>query len=813
MNTIWQDLRYGARMLRKQPGFTLIAVLTLALGIGAVAAIFSVVNAVLLRPLPFAQAERLALVKESLPKLGLAQLSAAPAEYLDYRAGNEVFTELAAFTDRSLNLTGQGEPQRVQAARVSASLFPLLGVEPVRGRIFRSEEDQPGNDDVVILSHGLWQRHFNADPAILGKTVRLDDRPYTIVGVMPPRFQFPCRWTSFAEETELWIPLALSERERQTRASDFQYGVLGRLKPGVSLAQAQANISAVAARFQQQHPDIYQGDVQIIATVVGLAEDAVQAVRPFLLLLAGAVALVLLIACANVANLLLARAATRQREMAVRSALGAGLGRLARQLLTEGLLLAALGVGVGLLLAVWLVEMIVRFGLRNVPRLAEADLDPATLGFTLLVALLTGVLFSLAPAWQAARLNLNETLKEAGARAGQGRAGGRLRRALVIVETAAALALLLGAGLLINSFVRLLRVPPGFNPDGVVVAQTALTPARDMNIEQSKAMRKRTLEALRALPGVEAAGVTTNLPLVGNRNIGFALEGDKPGIVNIAYNAWVSNDYFRALGIPLLQGRVFSDADRESTPPVVVVNETLARRYWPKGEALGKRLKWGGWGQDEWLTIVGVVADVKVSALEAETLPAIYMPIFQIPRSRSSVIYVVRTAGDAASLLPTLRRALSAIDAELPVYNLRTMNQVLAESVAQRRFTLLMLAGFAAVALLLAASGLYGVMSYAVTERTRELGIRLALGAQTADVLKLVLGEGMKLTALGMALGLAAAFALTRLMTNLLFGVRATDPLTFAGVALLLMFVALAACWLPARRATKVDPLIALKCE
>ena len=813
MQTLWQDLRYGARMLVKQPGFTLIAVLTLALGIGANTAIFSVVNAVLLRPLPFAQPERLALIKQSLPKLGWSEFDTAPAEFLDYRAGNEVFSEIACFTDRSLNLTGQGEAQRVQAARVSANLFSLLGVEPARGRGFTAEEDRLGNDNVVVLSQRLWQRQFNSDPAVLGKVVRLDDRPYTVIGVMPPQFQFPYRSTSFAEPAELWIPLALTAAEQTMRATDYQYGALGRLKPGVSLAQAQANIETVAARFQQQYAEFYRGDALVTVKVIGLTEDVVQKVRPLLWLLFAAVGLVLLIACANVANLLLARAAARQKEMAVRSAIGAGVGRIARQLLTEGLLLALIGGGAGLLLGVWLMEMIVNLGPRDVPRLAQVSLDPLALAFTLLVALFTGVLFSLAPVLQAARLNLNETLKEAGGRAGHSRAGQRMREALVVIETAAALALLVGAGLLINSFIRVLRVPPGFDPTGVAVAQTALAPARYATTEQRKNVQRQLLEAVSALPGVEAAGVTTNLPMVGDRGIGFHLEGDADNTVNAAYNAWVSNDYFRALGIQLRRGRVFTDADREDAPPVVVVNETLARRYWPQGEAIGKRLKWGGWVKDEWLTIVGVVADVKVTTLEAETRPAIYMPLFQIGRARDSVVYVVRTSADATTLIPAMRKAISAIDPELPVYNLRTMNQVLAESVTQRRFTLLLLTMFAVTALLLAGIGLYGVMSYAVTERTREVGIRLALGAQTGQVLRLVLGAGLKLAACGVVAGLLLAFALTGLMKGMLYDVRANDPLTLALIALLLLAVAFFACWIPAQRATKVDPLIALRCE
>ncbi len=811
IETLIQDLRYGARKLVKNPGFTLIAVLMLALGVGANTAIFSVVNAVLLRPLPYHEPERLVLVKESLPKIGWELMSAAPAEFLDYQSGNEVFSDIAAFTAQRLNLTWQGEPQRIQVARVSSTLFPLLGVQPLQGRSFLPEEDQTGRNNVVILSHDFWLSYFGADPAVTGKVVRLDDRPFTIVGVMPPRFQFPYNGVAFDTPPALWVPLALTEREKQIRASDFQYGVIGRLKPGVTFPRAQADIEAVAGRFQQQHRDIYN-KVPLKATVVGLQQDVVKNVRSFLLILLGGVGLVLLIACANVANLLLARAAARQKEIAVRAALGAGHLRIMRQLLTESLMLALIGGTGGLLLAVWLMDLVARFGPSDVPRLQELSLDPAVLGFTLLVSLGTGLVFGLAPAWQCVGLNLNTILKDAGGRTGQSRAGQRLRGLLVVFETASALLLLAGAGLLINSFVRLLRVPPGFDPEGVVIAQTALPAARYQTTEQRKDVQRQVLERLAALPGVEAAGVTTNLPLVGDRGIGFLIEGDTKTTVNTAYNAWVSNDYFRALGIGLRNGRGLTEGDRENTPPVIVINETMQRRFWPQGDALGKRLYWGGW-KNEWLTIVGVVADVKVSSLEGETKPAIYMPIFQIPQARDNVIYVVRSEADAASLIAAVRREIRTVEPDAPVYDIRTMNQIIAASVMQRRFLMLLLAMFAGAALLLAGLGLYGVMSYAVSQRVPEIGLRMALGARQQDVLRLVVGQGLKLSSVGIAIGLSASLALAGLLKGLLFGVRATDPLTFITASVLLMLVAGLACWIPARRATKVDPLAALRVE
>ena len=811
MRTLIQDLRYGTRVLLKRPGFGLVAVLTIALGIGANTAIFTVVHSVLVRPLPYQDPDRLALVKESLPRLGWNMMSASAAEFLDYQEGNEVFSDIAGFTDQSLNLTGQGDPLRVQAARVSASLFRLLGVQPLHGRTFLQEEDRVGNSSVVILSHSLWQSHFGSDLAVINKVVRLDDKPFTVVGVMPSSFQFPYNGGSFASAPELWVPLALTDQEKTIRASDFQYGVIGRLKPGVSFPQAQATIEGIAARFQQQHPDIYD-DVQLSATVVGLKQDTVKKVRLFLLILLGAVSLVLLIACANVANLLLARAVSRQKEIAIRSALGAGSWRIVRQLLTESVLLSLIGGGCGLVLATWSMDLLAKFGPRDIPRLQEIRTDLPVLGFTILVSVLTGILFGLAPALQSARLNLNEVLKDAGPRASHGREGKRLRELLVVFETASALVLLVGAGLLINSFARLLRVPPGFNPEGVVIAQTALPSARYPKADQSKAVQKEVLERLALLPGVQAVGMTTNLPLVGERGIGFMVEGDAAETVNTGYNAWVSDDYFHALGIQLRAGRSFSSADRADTPPIIVINETMQRRFWPDDSAIGKRIKWGGW-PDDWLTIVGVVADVKVSSLEAETNPAIYMPIFQIPRSRASVIYVIRSSSDTASLANTLRGEIRAVDWELPVYNIRTMNQVIAESVSQRRFIMMLLGVFAATALLLAAIGLYGVVSFSVTERTREIGIRVAMGASYRDVLRLVLGQLLALTAIGIVFGIAGALALTRMMSSLLFEVSATNSLTFVCAPLLLAGVALAACFVPARRAAKVDPMVALRYE
>src|SRR5919198_6010446 len=811
MGTLLQDLRYGLRVLLKQPGFTAVAVFAAALGIGANAAIFSVVNAVLLRPLPYKEPQRLVLLHENLPRLGWSLLNVSPAEYLDYKEQNRTLSGVAAFEGLSLNLTGQGEPVRVEAERVSPDLFALLGVSPARGRAFAAEEDRAGAGRVVVLSHGLWQRQFGADPSVVGRTVRLDGEPYTVVGVMPAGFQFPYAKTSFIAPAELWVPLAISDEERKNRAASFDYGVVGRLKPGVTLAEAQADIERVAADSQRQHPDICRGDAQVTPTVVGFEQETVQGVRPLLLILAGVVGLVLLIACANVANLLLARATARRREIAVRRALGAGTLRLVRQLLTESLLLSLMGGAAGLLLASWAIDLIKRFAPVDVPRLYDAGLNPRVLVFTLAASLATGLLFGLAPALDGSRLDVGAALKEAEGRAGRGREGRRLRSLLVVFETAAALVLLVGAGLLVNSLARLLRVPPGFEPEGVAVARTAMPRSRYSEVEQSRQAYRRVLERLAAVPGVRSAAVASNLPLADRRNIGFRVEGADESAENTAYNALVSEDYFRVMGIAVLKGRAFDEGDRAGGRPVVVVSQSFARRFWPGGDALGKRIEWGGWQGADWLTVVGVVADGKGTTLDAESAPAVYMPIFQLPRARENVVFLARTDGDTVGLAAAMRREIRAVDGELPVYDARPMTELVAASLAQRRFSTWALAAFAAAALLLAAVGLYGVVSYTVTQRTYEIGIRVALGARGPDIFRLVVGQGLALAGAGVAIGLVAALALTRVLRGLLFGVSAADPLTFAGVTLLLLAVTFIACLAPARRAAKVDPLVSLR--
>jgi predicted permease len=812
MQIFWQDLRYAIRTLLKKPGFTAVVLIVLGLGIGANTAIFSIVNAVLLRPLPYTDPDRLVMIHEHLPKLFGPAVNLSGAEFLDYRDGNTVFAQSAAFTDIKVNLTGANDTQRVQGARVSASFFPTLGVAPALGRGFLTQEDQPGPNHVVVLSDGLWRTQFGGDPSIVGKSATVDDQPYTIVGVMSPSFEFPYRDQLMQQEPQLWVPLALTDKEKQGRADSFDFRFIGRLKPGVSLSQAQSDIALIGSRLSQQYPEVYRGSLEMTAGVVSFKETVVGDVRPLLLVLFGAVAFVLLISCANVANLLLVRAVARRKEIAIRRVLGAGSFRLVRQLLIESLLLSLSAATFGLLFAFWAARLVVKFGPRDVPRLQDVHVDARVLIFTFAVTLLTAVLFGIAPAMKGAYVNFNEALKQTSGRASASRETNRLRGLLVVFETAAAIVLLVAAGLLVNSFVRLMRVQPGFDPEGVVVARTALPPIRYAKEQQNKAVYKQILAKLTAVPGVKSVGVATYLPLTGDWGIGFRIEGTDENEFHNADGTWVSEDYLRTMGIRLLQGRDFSADDREDTTPVILINETMRRTYFP-GDVVGKRLRWGGWPGADWLTIVGVVNDVKVSALEAATRPMIYMPIFQIPRARQNVIFVARTNASPAALATSMREAITSVDKELPAYDIRTMNDVVSESVAQRRFSTMLLSIFGLVALLLAAIGLYAVMSYTVTQRTQEIGIRIALGAQVRDILRLIVGSGMSLALVGVVLGVGVSFALTRLMGSLLFGVTPTDPLTFAFVTLGLLLVALCACAIPASRATKLDPLVALRHE
>jgi putative ABC transport system permease protein len=806
------DLRYAFRQLRKNPAFATIAVVTIALGIGANTAVFSVINAVLLREPPYSEPSRLIRVWQNLPKMGETRLGTSPPDYLDYRDRNRVFSSIAAFSRAAFDLTDAGEAERVEAAQVSSSLFDTLGVPPLLGRTFTVEEEQPGDTPVAVLRYGYWQRRYAGSQQVLGSTLRLNEKLYTIVGVMPPGFAFPSTAASVEEPPALWIPLAFTPKQIADRAADFGTSVIARLKPGVSLDQARADVARVADEFQRENPQIYSGNLRLQTIVEPLAAEDAARTQPILFTLAGAVAFVLLIAWSNVANLLLSRAATRQREMALRSALGESKARLIRQLLTESSLLTCLGGALGALLAQLITSAAARLGPEQVPGLGAAEVDVTVLGFTLALSLLTGALCGLAPAFGWSRTNAGEKLKESGRQAGGlSRGSQRMRAALVVLEAASALVLLVCAGLLIRSFVEVLRQPPGFDPNGVLVARTSFNRARYPEANQRHQAERAIAERLAALAGVQQVAVATHLPLADERGIGFRLEGADPHEFHWASNALVSGEYFSTMGIPLLRGRTFNPADTPDTPASAVINETMARGFWPGEDPLGRRILWGGRA----LTIVGIAGDVRLAGLDEAVTPTVYNSVYQVESgATTSGVFVVRTgSGDPGGLASAVRETIESVDRGLPVFDIRTMNDIVARSVAARRFVMLLLAAFAGLALVLAVIGLYAVLAYAVAQRTPELGVRLALGAPPARLVMQVLGQGMRLSAGGVFLGVIAAGTAATAMSRLLFGISALDPVVFFAAAALLLTVALAASYVPARRAARVDPLVALRYE
>jgi len=800
---MFQDLRYGIRMLAKHPGFTLAAVLSLAIGIGANTAIFSVVNGVVLRPLPFKEPERLVRLWHDKPQAGMKRMPLAPGYVTEWRNQTRSYEGIAAYGQTTATFTGEAEPEQVPGANVSANLFPVLGLQPILGRNFLPEENQTGKDRVVLLSHQLWQRRFGADPAILGRAIILDHQnSYTVVGVMPPEAKFP-------EASEFWKPLAVKDEH----SHDFRgLQVIARLKPAVTIAQARAELEIIHQQMQKAFPDDYQAWT---VDLLGLHEMMVGEVRLALLVLFGAVGFVLLIACANVANLLLARAAARQKEIAVRAALGASRFRLMRQMLTESAVLAALGGASGLLLAYWGVQALVALNPPDIPRLDQVSIDGRVLGFTLIASLLVGLLFGLAPAWQLSKTDVNRAIKEGVAQA----TGGRLLRPslrglLVVMQTALALVLLTGAGLMLKSFIKLRQVELGFEPSHAIMLTISPAFNRFSEGQRINDYYQRMIDALKTVPGVTAAAAMTGSPLGGAfMNSGFLIEG-RPAPASPenqrAFANVVSPDYFRALGTPLKQGRFLTEGDGAGAPRVAVINETLARRYFPDSNPIGQRLSMGSQANNTY-EIVGVVGDIKQFGMEEEMRPSLYVSFRQ--REVRMMSLVVRSLGEPSALIPALRSRIWDVDKYAPITRTRTLEQLVSESVEQPRFYTLLLALFAGVAVTLAAIGLYGVMSYSVSQRTREIGIRLSLGAEPLSILRMIIGQGLILILIGVVAGLAAAFALTRLMATLLFGVSATDPTTFALISLALIVVALLACYLPARRATKVDPMMALRCE
>jgi len=810
LETLWQDLRFGLRMLQKHPSFSLIAILTLALGIGANTAIFSVVNAVLLRSLPYHEPDSLVMVRYYRSRL--ANDYALGAEFLEWRERAKSFAQIAAFRFDTADLTGHGEPERLSAGFASADLFSTLGVAPLLGRAFMPAEDTLSDASAVILSDGYWQRRFGGNRQVLGQTLRLGEQSRTIIGVLPPRFRL-------MDDADVWLPLALNVNQQLNRqGSAVRVNVLARLKPGATLESAKADLSVILDQQRQAFPQVYSrfGNVQV--RVIELREHLVGNVRQALWVLFGAVLFVLLIACANVANLLLARSASRQRELAIRAAVGAGRWRLMRQLLTESLLLSLAGGIVGLLLAKWGVKLFVAFSPNWIARIEESRVDGRVLGFTCGAAVLTGLLAGILPAWQASKTDVNETLKAQSSRSVQGGAQ-RALPALMIAELALSLVLLVGAGLMMKSFARLLAVPKGFDPAGVLMLGLNPSGAKyPMGSPQRHAYFQSVLERVQALPGIQTAGLASLTPLEGGTTRStLELEGRPPfakGQEPMADANLISPEYFAAMSMPMRSGRAFTAQDGAGAPPVVIINETIARRFFPNEDPRGQRLMLGADSK----TIVGVVGDSRHYGLDQEARLDVYLPYLQFPEWGRSMNLAVRAdsaQNNPSSLVTAIRNQVLAIEPNEPVSQIMTLEERLANSraITGRRFQMLLFGVFAAVALIIATIGIYGLISYAVSQRTPEIGIRMALGAQTSDVLRMVLWRGMRLALCGVALGLAAALALTRVMKTLLFNVSATDPATFGLIALLLLGVALLACWIPARRATKVDPLIALRHE
>ncbi|PYT34122.1 MAG: ABC transporter permease [Acidobacteria bacterium] len=816
MDTLLQDVKFGLRSLLKNPGFTLVAVVALALGIGANSAIFSVVNAVLLRPLPFPGADRVMSVWQNNRVRGWHQDVVTPADYLDWRKEARAFETMAAYFGRGVNMRAGGEAERVRGADVSVDFFRVLRAAPVRGRDFAPGDESASSGRVAILGHSLWQRRFGGDTGLVGRSITLNSESFTIVGVMPPGFQFPERadlWTLAKNVVPANPFIPASVDIKGVRGVHYLY-VTARLKDGVDRAQAQAEMEAFAARQETQYPE---SNANTGAEVIPLHESIVGDVRPALLVFLGAVGLVLLIACANVANMSLARAAGRRREIAVRTALGASRLRLVRQCLTESVLLSITGGGAGLLLALWGTDFLTALGPEAIPGARSITVDARMLGFTLALSLLTGVLFGLAPALQASSTDPQYTLREGGRSSSAGPRTRLLRNALVVCEMAVALVLLAGAGLLVKSFIKLERVDPGLSVDGALTLKLWIPDAR--YAEDAKQIRfyDEVLRRTAALPGVTAAALTSDLPLGGSDSyLGFAIEGRpdaKPSEGPESGFHQVSPDYFRALGIPMLRGRSFDARDVRTAPGAVIVSDTLAKRYFPGEDPVGRRVSFGvnDKGERDWTTIIGVAADVRQKGLHTDPRPEAYVPHTQAP-SRYATL-VVRSVLDSAGLAASLGREVQAVDPDVPLYDVKTMREVLDGSLASRRFNMALLALFAAMAVLLAAVGLYGVLAYMVTQRTHEIGVRMALGARKRDVLRLVVGQGMALTLGGVFLGILGALGLTRVLSTLLVGVAVTDPWTFAAVASLLGVVSFLACYIPARRAARVDPMVALRYE
>ena len=806
MENLFKDIRFAMRGLLKRPGFTAIAVVTLALGIGANTAIFSTINALLLKPLPFPELDRIVALWDTVPSRGVERNEVTVANYLDWRAQNNTFEQLAIYRWWSTNLTGADTPERVQGFQVTANFLDAVGVKPVMGRNFSEEENQPGKDGVAILTYSLWQRRFGADPNIVNKTIATNGVTRTVIGVMPPEFNFP-------KGAEIYSPIAITPELSRSRDNHSYLGV-GRLKPGVSVQAAAADLGRIATQLEKQYPETNTGRGVVVYPIL---QDTVRMYATALWIMMAAVGFVLLIGCANVANLMLARAAGRQREIALRAALGASRFRIIRQLLTESVLLGIAGGALGILIGYWGVDLIRTASpgeaARYAPGWNHMGINFPVLVFTTLLSMLSGVLFGLAPALQLSKPDLNNALKEGGRQATS--SSHRLRGLLVVAEVALSLVLLASAGLLIRSFIQLLKTDPGFNPDRLLTMNLVLPTAKYKEEPQRAAFYSDLLQRVNQLPGVTSAAIVNHLPLGGsNSSTSFLVEGvpdPPPGQEFDGRYRVCSPGYFQTMGISVLKGRSFTDQDKAGAPHVIIVNETLARKYWPNDDPIGKRMRYTGpLEQNPWMQVVGVVQDVK-HELNLAVTPDFYVPHAQ--DSWSSMVLVARTKVEPAAMAAPVRQELWSIDKDQPVFDVRTMGEVRAISLALYSFSSVMLGIFAVLALLLAAIGIYGVMAYAVTQRTHEIGIRMALGARASDVLKLVVRNGMGLALIGVVLGLAGSWALTRFISSLLVGTSATDVWTLSIVSLSLLSVALLACYIPARRATRVDPLVALRYE
>jgi putative ABC transport system permease protein len=818
------EIKVALRGLLKSPGFTIIAIATLALAIGANSAVFSLINALLVRPLPYQQPSRLALIWERFAAQGLDRIPVSPPEYLDLEKAFKSGSQLAAFTYQTFNFGGGDVPERISGALVTPTLFPLLGVEPIKGRTFAREEQGQGHDDMIVISERLWKRRFNSDPSLIGKSLLLNGRSYTVIGIMPAKFEFPIplfgvQGNQFAERVDIWKPVAFTAMELKDRGNR-SYGLITRLRSDASPVKAQAALDTIMTDWTRAYSDNY-GGAGFGARIYPLQDQVVGGMRTGLAILLGAVVFVLLIACANLATMLLARASARERELAIRIALGAGRWRLLRQILTESVLLALAGAAGGVILSIWGLELLKQIGARTVPRLAEVNVDLVVLIVTAVVAVGTGILFGLIPAFASAKPELTEALKEGGRSSTSGVSRNRLRNSLVVAEISLALVLLVGAGLLLKSYARVQNIDPGFDRRNVLTAEidlpdTKCPPRGSSDYNHGQAIMNFWNEALRRvrqLPGVESAGCTIVLPLSGsNTDSSFAIEGRSTGGKEPTPDEElriITPDYFRVLKTPLLRGRLFTESDNIDAPGAVIINDVLAKKYWPSEDALGKRITLDDPRKNpKWLTIVGIVRSVRHRGLDVGPQPEYYLPLAQGPER--TMVLTVRSAQDPRSLTSAIRREIQSIDPDQPMANGRTLEAVTADSVAPRRMSMVLLGAFAGIALLLAGVGIYGVISYLVVQRTHEIGVRMALGAQRRDVLRLVVGHALKLVGIGTAIGLVLAFFSTRTLSALLYSVGAFDATTFIFVTVTLAAVALLASYIPALRATRADPMIAL---